>query len=140
MTEATPQAPTEPIVLYDGVCGLCHRFVQHLVKHTAPGALRYAPLQGPTAQSLRSVYATIPADLESVVLIADGQVHLRSRAITRVARYMPWPWRWPTLFRWVPAMLGDIVYGLVARVRYRVFGRYESCRLPTEDDVAHFLP
>ncbi|HEU4612060.1 MAG TPA: DCC1-like thiol-disulfide oxidoreductase family protein [Kofleriaceae bacterium] len=128
-----------PIVLYDGVCGLCQRSVQFLLARDRR-KLWYAPLQGETAAALRAIHPEIPPTLESVVLVDDGRVYLRSKAFLHVARYLTAPWRWAYHLRWLPAVLLDLGYRLVARVRYRIWGKYEACRLPTADERAQLLP
>jgi predicted DCC family thiol-disulfide oxidoreductase YuxK len=128
-----------PIVLYDGVCGLCQRSVQFLLARDRR-QLWYAPLQGETAAALRAIHPEIPATLESVVLVDDGRVYLRSKAFLHVARYLTAPWRWAYHLRWLPAFLLDLGYRLVARVRYRIWGKYDACRLPSADERAQLLP
>ncbi len=128
------------IVLYDGVCGLCHRLVRWLMAHDPMGRLHYAPLQGETAARLRAIHPAIPADLDSVVYIEEGRVYLRSKAFLHVARNLERPWRWLYHVRWLPASLGDPLYFLVARTRYRLFGKYDSCQVPSAENRERVLP
>src|SRR5688572_28596302 len=104
--------PAKPIVLYDGECGLCHRSVKFLIKRDR-GQLYYAPLQGETAAALKQKHPEIPETMESVVLVDDGRVHLRSKAFLYVARYLTAPWRWAYYFRWLPAFLLDLGYRVI---------------------------
>jgi predicted DCC family thiol-disulfide oxidoreductase YuxK len=136
--DATPTPPR--IVLYDGVCGLCDRLVQFLVAKDRERLLRYAPLQGDTAARLRAQHAAIPQDLDTMVFVDEGQVYLRSRAAARIARYLPWPWRAGAAVRFVPRVVADWAYGLVARSRYRIFGKVEACGLPTPEERRLLLP
>ena len=128
-----------PIVLYDGECGLCHRAVKFLIKRDRQ-QLWYAPLQGETAAHLRTLHPEIPQTLESVVLVDGGRAHLRSKAFFYGAKYLTRPWRWAYHFRWLPAVILDLLYGVVARIRYRVWGKYDTCTLPTVEERAHLLP
>lgn len=128
-----------PVVLYDGECGLCHRSVQFLLARDGR-QLWYAPLQGETAAKLRARYPQIPNTLESVVLVDQERVFLRSKAFFYVARYLTRPWRWAYHLRWLPAVVLDLGYRFVARIRYRVWGRYDACRRPTADERAQLLP
>jgi predicted DCC family thiol-disulfide oxidoreductase YuxK len=128
------------IVLYDGVCGLCDRLVRFLVERDRARLLRYAPLQGETAAELRARHGNIPGGLDTMVFVDDGKVYLRSRAFARIARYLPWPWRLATLIRFVPRFLADGAYALVARTRYRIFGKVEACGLPTQEERQLLLP
>jgi predicted DCC family thiol-disulfide oxidoreductase YuxK len=128
-----------PVVLYDGECGLCHRSVKFLIARDG-GQLWYAPLQGETAAALRARHAEIPTTLESVVLVDADRVFLRSKAFLHGAKYLTRPWRWAYYLRWLPAVLLDLGYRLIARIRYRVWGKYDSCQRPTVEQQAHLLP
>jgi predicted DCC family thiol-disulfide oxidoreductase YuxK len=128
------------VVLYDGHCGLCDRTVQWLLRKDRAGALRFAPLQGETARALRDAGLGITDDLDTVVFVDDGKLFVRSRAFTQVARYLPAPWRWGAALRVVPAFVLDLAYRLVARTRYRLFGRLDSCRVPSPEERVRFLP
>ncbi len=127
-------------MLYDGVCGLCHRSVAWLLEHDRDEKLHYAPLQGETTARLRALHPDIPTDLSSVVYVEDGRVHVRSKAFLHVARYLRWPWRLGHALRWLPAFLIDPLYGFVARRRYRWFGHFDECRLPTQAERHRMLP
>ncbi len=138
---AAQLAPLPPrIVLYDGVCGLCSRSVRWLIKRDSQAHLAFAPLQGETAARLRALHPRIPTTLESVVLVVDGRVHLRSKAFLYGARWLTRPWRWAYHVRWLPGFLLDLGYRLIAALRYRLWGQVELCSLPAPAERARFLP
>jgi predicted DCC family thiol-disulfide oxidoreductase YuxK len=128
-----------PVVLYDGECGLCHRTVKFLIRRDR-GQLYYAPLQGETAAALRVQHANIPTTLESVVLVDRGRVFVRSKALLYAAKYLTRPWRWAYHVRWLPALVLDLGYRLIARIRYRVWGKLDSCQRPSVEQQAQLLP
>lgn len=132
------------VVLYDGVCGLCHASVQWLMDHDTANVLRFAPLQGPTAEALRRSLPAIPENIDTVVYaVRSGGVwraHLRSRAVVHLLGVMPWPWRALSVGRILPAFLLDPLYNGVAAVRYRIWGRFDACRLPSTEEIARLLP
>lgn len=130
----------EPIVLYDGVCGLCSRSVRFLIRRDRDRVLRYAPLQGETAAKLRAQHPEIPDVLSSVVLVDGGKVRLRSKAFLYASRYLTRPWRWGWYLRWLPGFLIDLPYRLIARLRYRIWGKVDLCELPAPAQAALFLP
>jgi predicted DCC family thiol-disulfide oxidoreductase YuxK len=138
-TSETGSALPPRIVLYDGVCGLCNKTVRWLMKRDA-GAFWYAPLQGETAAALRARHPRIPAQLDSVVFVEDGRVHLRSKVFLYAARWLGRPWKWAYWLRWIPGFLLDWMYWIVAKLRYRIFGKYDACTLPTQDERAKLLP
>jgi predicted DCC family thiol-disulfide oxidoreductase YuxK len=104
------------------------------------GLIRYAPLQGTTAAELRSRFPSIPDTLESVVLVDGERAFLRSKAFLHASRYLDRPWRWAYQLRWLPAVLLDPLYRVVAHYRYRWFGHYDECRLPSERERQRMLP
>lgn len=133
------------MVLYDGECGFCDLSVQWLLDHDRDARLVFAPLQGPTAAAVKERQPHWPADLDSLVLVDVGRdgrerVAWHSGAVLGICAYLPWPWRLALVLRIVPAPLRDLCYRAFARIRYRVFGRVESCRLPTPGERARFLP
>jgi predicted DCC family thiol-disulfide oxidoreductase YuxK len=143
VTDATgPQQEHLPerIVLYDGVCGLCDRSVRFLIRHDRGESFRYAPLQGETAAALRRRHPEIPEDLDTLVLVEDGQVHLRSRAAFLAARQLRFPYSLLAWLRALPRPLTDLAYQTVARVRYRIWGRMDQCTFPPPEPGGHFLP
>lgn len=128
------------LVLYDGVCGFCNASVQWLLGRDKAGRLRYAPLQGPTAAAMRSLFPEISTDLDTIVFIEGSQVYTRSRAAFRIASHLPTPWSWLRGFGVLPLALTDLGYRLVAAVRYRIWGKLEACRIPAASERALFLP
>ncbi|MEL6180381.1 MAG: DCC1-like thiol-disulfide oxidoreductase family protein [Myxococcota bacterium] len=128
------------LFLYDGVCGLCNKAVQLLLKLDTQGIFYFAPLQGETTQALRRQHDTIPAALETIVYIEEGQVYLRSKAILMASRHLSFPWSLGYALRWIPSALTDLGYRFIASIRYKVFGKYDSCRIPSPDERSRFLP
>lgn len=136
---------TNPIVLYDGVCGLCNRLVQFLLKHDSDGRLLFASLQSEFAERVLTRHGIDPSDLDTVQVVLDydqpeERVLGRSDAILRAGEELGKPWSiLATSARIVPRALRDMIYRLVARNRYRVFGKYETCMLPDPEQRHRFL-
>lgn len=128
-----------PLVLYDGVCGLCARSVRWILRHERDHALRFAPLQGPTAAALRARFPSIPETIDTVVYVDGDRAHLRSKAFLHLARHLRAPWRWAHAFRWLPGFLLDLGYRLIAAIRYRVWGKLDACELPAPEQRVRFL-
>ena len=129
---------SHPIIFFDGVCGLCNRSVDLLLRWDAKGVLRFAPLQGTTAQAMLPEEQV--RDLDSLVLKDAQGIHRRSDAALLALEHLGDGWRGVGLLRALPRGLRDAVYGLVARHRYRWFGKRTSCRLPTAAERERFLP
>jgi predicted DCC family thiol-disulfide oxidoreductase YuxK len=134
-----------PIILYDGVCGLCNRLVQFLLKHDRQGRLRFASLQSDFAAKVLQRHAIDPTDLDTMHVVEnyeqpDERVLQRSDAILRAGRELGGFWSASAAAAAViPRGLRDMIYRFVARNRYRVFGKYESCMLPDPNQRSRFL-
>jgi predicted DCC family thiol-disulfide oxidoreductase YuxK len=136
--EPKPRDSREPIVFYDGTCGLCHGFVQFMIRHDRSGVIRFAPLQGDTAA--RQVPAYVGSDLASVVFRdEDGVVFSHSTAALHAIARLGGPWRLASLLLLIPRWLRDAVYRYVARHRYGWFGTADSCALPAPAVRQRFL-
>jgi predicted DCC family thiol-disulfide oxidoreductase YuxK len=132
---------TAPVVLYDGTCGLCSKSVRWILRHEADHELVFAPLQGETAEKLRVRHPEIPTTLDSVVLVDEADhVWLRSKTFLRVAKHLRAPWRIGYHLRWLPAFVLDLGYRVIARLRYRIWGRADVCDVPAPEQRARFLP
>jgi predicted DCC family thiol-disulfide oxidoreductase YuxK len=148
MTTATTAATTAvadgaPVLLYDGVCGFCNRTVQMVLDRDRRGVLRFAALQSDYGQQLVARHAEL-AGVDSVVFVERGagateRVYVRSEAALRVAAYLGGFWRVFLAARLVPTPLRDFLYDLIARYRYRLFGRYDSCMLPPPEVRSRFI-
>lgn len=141
---SSPSAPTvlpEHLVLYDGLCGFCDVSVQWALTHDPAGKLRFAPLQGETAAAILAAHPEIPANLDSMIYVHNGaEVVWHSRAIFSIAAELNGAWRALAWFGVLPRFLTDLGYRIFARYRYLVWGRRESCRIPTPAERARFLP
>jgi predicted DCC family thiol-disulfide oxidoreductase YuxK len=127
------------VVLFDGVCNLCNRFVHFVIARDPSGRFHFGALQSDAARRmLREAHtpATVP---DSIVLVDEGRVFTRSTAALRVARGLRFPWPLAYGLIAVPRPLRDWVYDIVARNRYVWFGKRDACMVPTPDLRARFL-
>jgi predicted DCC family thiol-disulfide oxidoreductase YuxK len=138
------ETKSNPIVLYDGVCGLCNRLVQFILKHDKRDYFRFASLQSEFASALLQKHGRDPRDLDTVYVVVDyaqpaERLLARSDAILFLLRQLGGIWKLAALGKILPRIIRDGIYKLVARNRYRVFGKYDSCMLPEPKDRAKFL-
>jgi predicted DCC family thiol-disulfide oxidoreductase YuxK len=128
-----------PLVLFDGVCNLCHGAVRFVIARDPRARFEFASLQSEVARErLRAAGAPDPLP-DSIVLVDEAGVHVRSTAALRIARRLAFPWPIAAVAYALPRALRDALYDVVARSRYRWFGRRESCALPTPELAARFL-
>jgi len=138
--EALFIATLTEVVLYDGVCGLCNRFVRFVLPRDPDGRFRFASLQGAVGRDLLARHARDARALDTVyVLTTGGELLERSAAVLHVVRQLRGVWRLAGILRWCPTRLLDAAYDAVARRRYRVFGRYEACPLPPPEWRGRFI-
>jgi predicted DCC family thiol-disulfide oxidoreductase YuxK len=133
------------VVFYDGVCGLCNRLVQFLLVRDRRGVLHFAPLQGELAGPELARHGVDPADLDSVGVVSDWglageRADTRAAAVLEALERLGGGWRLAARAgRIVPRTLADLVYRAVARSRYRIFGRLDTCPLPRPEWKDRFL-
>ncbi|WP_088341106.1 thiol-disulfide oxidoreductase DCC family protein [Robiginitalea sediminis] len=135
------EIPTgKKLILFDGVCNLCNRSVQLVLKRDTRDVFRFAPLQSEWGEKLLAARGIDPSQTDSIVLIDPGVAYyIKSDAALEIARDLKGYRALPFLFGWVPRILRDWVYDLVARNRYRWFGKKEHCMIPTQEEMAKFL-
>jgi predicted DCC family thiol-disulfide oxidoreductase YuxK len=144
-TSSAPDPLSHPIVLYDGVCGLCNRMNQFVLRHDRVGLFRFASLQSSLAEHILSRHGASARDLDTVYVVVnhnlpDESLCPRSDAVVFVLTHLAGLWR-PAglLIGLLPRWFRDWAYDFVARHRYRVFGRSESCLLPSPETRSRFL-
>ena len=129
-----------PILFFDGVCGLCDRLVQFVLRRDRAARFRFAALQSELAARTLAGFGRDAADLDTVyVLTGDGRLLRKARAIFYVLRQLGLPWSLVGAFAVLPTAVLDWFYDRVARNRYRIWGKRDSCRLPSADERARFL-
>jgi len=140
MIETTTDAP---VLLYDGVCGFCNKSVQMILDRDPAGTMRFAALQSDYGQAIVARHPEL-RDVDSVVFVENSgataeRVFIRSEAALRVAKYLGGAWRVFLASKIIPRPLRDFLYDLVARNRYKLFGKYDSCMLPPPEVRSRFL-
>jgi predicted DCC family thiol-disulfide oxidoreductase YuxK len=128
-----------PIILFDGVCNLCNKSVQYVIRHDAEKKFRFASLQSGAGQELLQQYNLPTNNFNSFVLIQDGKAYTKSGAALRVAKQLKGLAKLLYGFIIVPPFIRDGVYKLIANNRYKLFGERQSCMIPTPDLQSRFL-
>lgn len=144
MTQVSQPEPAKPVILYDGLCGLCNRLNQFVLKRDQRDSFRFASLQSPFAHAVLQRHGADPRDLGTVyIVLHHGQpgerLLAKSQAILHVLQQMGGVWRAARICQVLPRFLRDLVYDLIARHRYRIFGEFESCLVPEAKHRGKFL-
>ena len=140
-----PQPVGSSVVFYDGVCGLCNRFNSFVLRRDHHARIRFAPLQGDVARRILPRYGCDPRDLETIYVVADWKsprerVLARSRAVLHALAQLGGGWTvLARLAAIVPQPAADALYGMIARNRYHMFGKYDVCQIPPPDWRDRFL-
>lgn len=127
------------IVVFDARCLLCSRWVKFLLKYDRRGVFRFASIQGEAGQALLAGAGLRVDRLETLLLVDGKRTWQHTGAILRVLHALGWPWRAAWLGWLIPAPIRDAAYRLVARNRYVLFGRSETCLVPPTDYSKRFL-
>jgi predicted DCC family thiol-disulfide oxidoreductase YuxK len=140
-TEANDAArlPDVPIIVFDGECVLCSANAQFVLRHDRRHHFRLASMQGEAGTALYRRFAMDPTNPDSLILVQGDKLLRDSDAILAIYSALGWPWRAMSVFYLVPKVLRDPVYRFVARHRYRLFGRRETCWVPTAEHARYVL-
>ena len=134
-----PENEREAVVLFDGVCSLCNGVVDFIIRRDRQKRFRFASLQSPTGRRLAEECGLAADALSTLVLMEGGRCYTHSEAVLRIVRHLQFPWRLACGFRVAPRYVRDAAYRVVARHRYRWFGRRETCRVATAAERERFL-
>lgn len=121
----------KPIVLFDGVCGLCHHFINLLLKIDKEGYFLISTLQGEFAK--KHLPVNLRGRLDTVVLYDQGKVYTQSDAVLIIFNHLGGGWRILSHLRIIPKKLRDALYEIISKNRYRLFGKKESCHFPSSE-------
>ena len=137
--QSLPILDNQRVVLFDGVCKLCNGWAKFLIKHDQQRLFRLASVQSTEGQAILQWFG-LPLDhFDTMAYVEDGRLFVSSAAVLGIFAQLPAPWRWLACLRLCPRPLRDWCYDRIARNRYRLFGRYDSCLLPSADHAERFL-
>jgi predicted DCC family thiol-disulfide oxidoreductase YuxK len=131
---------TKTIVLFDGVCNLCNGLIQFLIPRDTKKNLIFAPLQSDFSKEKLKMESSIDPELmNTVVVISNGKIFQKYRAIIEIFSKLSFPWFLLTIGRLLPIFIGNKIYDYVAANRYKWFGKQEKCMMPTPEFMERFL-
>ena len=130
--------PDDDVILYDGVCIFCSRWVRFVIARDTTRRFRFTPIQSDYGTRLAKTFGIDPEDPDTNAVVHGGVAFMKSDAALTVLSHLP-GWRWTRVLFAVPRPLRDAVYSLIARNRYRIFGKYETCFVPDADMRARVL-
>ncbi|WP_170975803.1 thiol-disulfide oxidoreductase DCC family protein [Rhizobium sp. FY34] len=128
-----------PIIVFDAECILCSANAQFVLTHDKAARFRLASMQGEAGAALFRRHGIDPADPDTLIVVDGDRVLRDSDAILAIYAGLGWPWRATSMLRLVPRTVRNRVYRLIARNRYRLFGRHDRCWVPSPDYRARML-
>jgi predicted DCC family thiol-disulfide oxidoreductase YuxK len=139
MSEGNASATDGPIIVFDALCVLCSGNAQFVLRHDKAGRFRLASMQNAIGAALYRKFGIDPADPETLILVEGDSALRDSDAVLAIYAGLGWPWRALAFLRLVPRLVRNPLYRVVARNRYRLFGRRETCWVPTPDQAGRVL-
>ncbi|CAN5789940.1 thiol-disulfide oxidoreductase DCC family protein [soil metagenome] len=127
------------IVVFDAQCLLCNGWVRFLLRHDRKGVFRFASIQGTAGRQMLESQGLQIDGLQTLLLVDGQRTWQQTAAIFRVLHALGWPWRLAWLGWLIPSPLRDSAYRLMARHRYRIFGRADECIMPPADYATRFI-
>jgi len=127
------------LIVFDGECILCSGFFRFIVEHDRSARFHFALAQSDLGAAIYQALDLDTRFFETNIIIVDGDIHAKLGAFAAAMRAIGWPWRLLAWLSYVPAVVGDPAYHLIARNRYRIFGRYDACMLPDASIRARFM-
>jgi len=132
-------SPGASYIFFDGVCNLCNGFVQFVINHDKNARFKFASLQSEAAQNILLPFHFPLEELKTIALVENGKIYLRSKAVLRIAKHLDGPWKLFVVFSIFPTFISDAVYNLVSKYRYKIFGKKDSCMVPTPELKSRFI-
>jgi len=127
------------VIVFDGVCVLCSAFFRFVLRHDRDRSFHFATAQSDLGEALYADLGLKRGDYETNLVLIDGRLYEELDAFAEVMRRLGWPWRAGAAARWLPGPVKRFLYRRIARNRYAMFGRRETCYVPTPELRARFL-
>ncbi len=130
--------PKQAIILFDGVCNFCNDWVNFIIEQDSKNHFKFTPLQSEIAEKLLAKY-NVDKETDSVILIEDGKAYTYSTAALRIARNLDGIWSLFYNLLLVPKFIRNFFYKILAKYRYKLFGKKDECMIPTPEIRRKFL-
>jgi len=130
---------SKPVILFDGVCNFCNAIVNLIIRQDKKNVFLFCTLQSDPGKKLLQEYKIDWRASDSFVFIENGKAWQESTAALKLYNRLPWYWKWTQIFWIVPKFIRDAVYRIIAKRRYRWFGKKKACMIPSPDVKEKFL-
>lgn len=127
------------IILFDGVCNFCNYWINFILDRDKKDHFKFAALQSEAGQKLLSKFNLSKTDFDTFILIDGESYFTKSTAALKIAKHLSGPVKVLSLLIFIPRIIRDIFYNIIAKNRYRFFGKRDTCRIPTKEERMKFL-
>lgn len=127
------------IILFDGVCNLCNFSVQFVLKHEKENTLFFSSLQSNFGQQFLKENQFDAQDLKTIIFVNEGKVYKKSKAIFQIAKFLKFPFNILQYLHFIPTIISDFFYNIISKNRYKLFGKSETCHIPSKDLSNRFI-
>ena len=117
------------IILFDGECAMCNNYILFVAKHDSDDNFRFLSIQNKKVNELKKIHSICTENISSICLIDNNKVKIKSKAVLKIVSLLKFPYNLLIVFYIVPSFLRDIIYDLVAKNRYRIFGKIDECSI-----------
>jgi len=125
------------VIFFDGYCGLCNGFVDFMMKFDKRGVFKFSPLQSDFAKA--TLKPEDISDLKSLVVLMNGKTTRKAHGVLLAVSELGGSWKVISIFRFLPASFLNLAYDIIAKNRYKIFGKSSTCRLPTPEEKSRFV-
>jgi predicted DCC family thiol-disulfide oxidoreductase YuxK len=140
MIQSTKSIPQNTqLILFDGVCNFCNSSINFIIDHDPERHFKFAPLQSEIGQSVLTQFNKNTNDFDSVILLKDNKLYQKSEAAIEIAKHLLGAWKYLSILGILPTFFLDFFYNIIAKNRYKIFGKTETCRMPTLELRERFL-
>ena len=139
MSSPHPISSNTQLILFDGVCNFCNSSINFIIDHDPYNHFKFAPLQSEIGQEILRKFNKNTEDFDSIILLKNNILYQKSDAALEITKHLSGSWKYLSVFKILPTFFLNFFYDIVAKNRYRIFGRSDSCRMPTAELRERFL-
>lgn len=127
------------VILFDGVCNFCTFWSKFILRYDRNKFFKLCAMQSEKGREILRHFSLPENNYETLILIEENKLITKSSAVLKIANTLPFPWKAGILLKIIPTYIRDIIYDFIASNRYRVFGKRETCILPTKEEIERFI-
>jgi len=129
----------EKIIVFDGECNLCNRWVKFVLKHDLEHKFKFCALQSKTGKKISANFLKGSTELKTIIFINGNHMYVQSTAALYIFRHLTGIWRFMYVFVSIPKFIRDFFYNIISKNRYKWFGKAKTCYVPSKENKSRFL-